>query len=52
MSSVKGFFGRRSVLVILFQQYGPKLGFVEVIYSGWISMNPRSFILEKELILY
>ena len=47
MSSIKGFFGRKCVLVILFQQYDPKLGFVEVIYSGWVSMNPEASFWKK-----
>ena len=39
--TITGFSGRNCVLITLFQLYGLKAGaFFEVIYSGWVSMNP------------
>ena len=41
------------VLIILFQLYGSRLGFLKVIYFGWVNMTPSStFTLQKELIQY
>ena len=41
MYTIIGSSGRAYVLIILFQLYGSKAGFLKLIYSGWINMNPQ-----------
>ena len=40
MCTILGSFGREYVLVMLFQHYGPTLGFLKIIHSWWIRMTP------------
>ena len=39
-------------LINFYQLYGSSLGFLKVIYSGWVNMIPPAFLLEEELIQY
>ena len=41
MYTVIGSSERDCVLVILFQLYGSKAGFLKVIYCGWVNMTPQ-----------
>ena len=51
--TIIGSYVRGYVLIILFQLYGSRLGFLKVVYSGWVNMIPSStFILEEELVQY
>ena len=47
MYTMKGFSGSDYVLIILFQLYGSKGGFLKVIYSGWVNMTPQPSYWKK-----
>ena len=47
MYTMKGFSGSDYVLIILFQLYGSKGGFLKVIYSDWVNMTPQPSYWKK-----
>ena len=47
MLAIIGSSGRDCVLITSFSLYDPKTGFLEVIYSGWVSMTPTLHIGRK-----
>ena len=47
MYTIIGSSGRERVLIILFQLYGSKATFLNVIYSGWVNMNPQPSYWKK-----
>ena len=47
MLAIIGSSGRDCVLMTSFSLYDPKTGFLEVIYSGWVSMTPTLHIGRK-----
>ena len=51
MCTIMGSSGKDYVLIIYLNCMALRLGFLKVIYSGWISMiPPPPFIMEKKLI--
>ena len=52
MRTIIGYSGRDCVLIILFQLYGSKTGPFQVNLFWLGKYDPRTFILEEELIQY